>query len=277
MNAADTIASRLDWLLTNGTLSISGATAAALPTPRVRRRIRRDLRRRGLLPLRRALSDHLQYRHLTLSATTVPRKGSANPTSVTREGRSMRGATGGYQPPRLSRDCVSVNGTNISQYCSAATVESTFEELDTTTFGGNYRQFTQGLGDATITLTTFPDTSGTVNGIFWPLSQSGGTFALVGQGVQTPRLDDELQLLDERLALRVQPDRRCGRRCDVHGHPVPQRRDRRAHPRHHVAKGCRVARSAPPPTKRSAPWVPHERRAQWRALPRMPGSRVRVT
>ena len=40
--------------------------------------------------------------------------------------------------PRVLKDCfVSVNGTNISQYCSAATVESTFKELDTTTFGGN--------------------------------------------------------------------------------------------------------------------------------------------
>jgi hypothetical protein len=82
--------------------------------------------------------------------------------------------------PRVFKDAfVSVNGTNISAYCSAATVESTFEELDSTTFGGNYRQFTQGLGDATITLTTFPDTTGTVNSIFWPLSQSGGTFALI--------------------------------------------------------------------------------------------------
>ena len=81
--------------------------------------------------------------------------------------------------PRVLKDAyVSINGTNISGYCSAATVESTFEELDSTTFGGNYRQFTQGLGDATITLTTFPDTSGTVNAIFWPLSQSGGTFTV---------------------------------------------------------------------------------------------------
>ena len=27
-------------------------------------------------------------------------------------------------------------------------------------------------------MTTFPDTTGTVNGIFWPLSQSGGTVAV---------------------------------------------------------------------------------------------------
>ena len=114
--------------------------------------------------------------------------------------------------PRVLKDAyVTVNGTDISQYCCAATVESTFEELDTTTFGGNYRQFTQGLGDATITLTTFPDTTGTVNGIFWPLSQSGGTVARLGQGVQRGDLGDQPALLDERLALRVQPDRRRGR------------------------------------------------------------------
>ena len=88
--------------------------------------------------------------------------------------------------PRVLKDCTSRStGPTSASTCSAATVESTFEELDTTTFGGNYRQFTQGLGDATITLTAFPDTSGTVNGIFWPLSQSGGTFTIVVREAST--------------------------------------------------------------------------------------------
>jgi hypothetical protein len=79
--------------------------------------------------------------------------------------------------PRVLKNAyVAVNGTAISQYCSAATVEAPFDELDVTTFGGNYKQFAQGLGDATITLTVFPDSTQVVNNIFWPLSQSGGTF-----------------------------------------------------------------------------------------------------
>jgi hypothetical protein len=81
--------------------------------------------------------------------------------------------------PRVLKDAyVEVNGTAISQYCSAATIESPFDELDVTTFGGNYRQFAQGLGDATVTLTTFPDTTQVIDNIFWPLSQSGGTFTV---------------------------------------------------------------------------------------------------
>lgn len=82
--------------------------------------------------------------------------------------------------PRVLKDAyVEINGTAISAYLSAATIEATYEELDSTTFGGNFRQFTQGLGDATITLTTFPDTAGSMHGVFWPLSQSGGTFSVL--------------------------------------------------------------------------------------------------
>lgn len=73
---------------------------------------------------------------------------------------------------------VAINGTAFSNNCSACTVESTFDEVDTTGFGGNYRQFGQGMGDATITLTVFNDNAHTVDAVLWPLSQSGGTFAV---------------------------------------------------------------------------------------------------
>lgn len=79
--------------------------------------------------------------------------------------------------PRVLKDAyVSINGTAISNDVSSVSIESTFDEVDTTGFGGNYRQFAQGMGDATITLTIFNDTLQKNNGIFWPLSQSGGTF-----------------------------------------------------------------------------------------------------
>jgi hypothetical protein len=75
---------------------------------------------------------------------------------------------------------VAINGTAISDHCSSVTVESTFDEVDFTAFGAsNYREFGQGMGDATITLTCFQDfASGSVDAIFWPLSQSGGTFGI---------------------------------------------------------------------------------------------------
>lgn len=74
---------------------------------------------------------------------------------------------------------VAVNGTAISDHISSVTVESTFDEVDFTAMGATYREFGQGLGDATITLTAFQDfASGSVDAIFWPLSQSGGTFGI---------------------------------------------------------------------------------------------------
>jgi hypothetical protein len=48
-----------------------------------------------------------------------------------------------------------------------------------TSFSSNYREFGQGLGDATWTVDFFQDyASGSVDAILWPLSQSGGTFLI---------------------------------------------------------------------------------------------------
>ena len=71
-------------------------------------------------------------------------------------------------------------GTAISDHCSSVTIESTFDEVDFTSFGpSNYREIRQGMGDATITLSVFQDfAASSVDSIFWPLSQSGGTFGI---------------------------------------------------------------------------------------------------
>lgn len=73
---------------------------------------------------------------------------------------------------------VSINGTTISDHCSSATVETTYDEVDFTTFtASNFREIGQGMGDATITLTVFQDfAASNIDSIFWPLAQSGGTF-----------------------------------------------------------------------------------------------------
>lgn len=79
------------------------------------------------------------------------------------------------------KDCyVAINGTAISDHCSSASIENTYDEVDFTTFtSSNYREFGQGLGDATITLTVFQDfAASSVDAIFWPLAQSGGTFSV---------------------------------------------------------------------------------------------------
>lgn len=74
---------------------------------------------------------------------------------------------------------VSVAGSVISDHCNSVTVESTFDEVESTGFGGLYRTFLQGMGDATITLAVQQDyVTGSTDSVFWPLSQSGGTFAV---------------------------------------------------------------------------------------------------
>lgn len=74
---------------------------------------------------------------------------------------------------------VAINGTAISDHVSSVTVESTFDEVDLTGFGATYREYGQGLGDATITLEVFQDyAASNIDAIFWPLSQSGGTFGV---------------------------------------------------------------------------------------------------
>lgn len=84
----------------------------------------------------------------------------------------------------LKDAAVLINGTSIADHVSSVTVESTFDEVDSTGMGvnaagGKYREFLQGLGDATITLSVFQDfAASNVDAIFWPLSQSGGTFGV---------------------------------------------------------------------------------------------------
>lgn len=80
----------------------------------------------------------------------------------------------------LKTAAVLINGTSISDHVSSVTIESTFDEVDFTTFGGsNYKTVGQGMGDATITLSVFQDfAASSIDSIFWPLSQSGGTFGI---------------------------------------------------------------------------------------------------
>jgi hypothetical protein len=75
---------------------------------------------------------------------------------------------------------VLINGTSIADHCSAATVETSYDEVDFTTFtASNFREFGQGMGDATITLSVFQDfAASNIDSIFWPLAQSGGTFSV---------------------------------------------------------------------------------------------------
>jgi hypothetical protein len=75
---------------------------------------------------------------------------------------------------------IAINGTALSDHASSLEVEDEAEEVEFTGFSPNgYREFGQGLKDATVTVTFFQDyASGSVHAILRPLYESGGTFTL---------------------------------------------------------------------------------------------------
>jgi hypothetical protein len=79
------------------------------------------------------------------------------------------------------KDCfVSVDSVDLSDHCSSVTIDSTFDEVDVTGFGGIYKEIIQGLGDGTITLNVFQDFDvASVDDTLWPLSQSGDPFPVI--------------------------------------------------------------------------------------------------
>lgn len=80
----------------------------------------------------------------------------------------------------LKNAFIEVGGTNISNHCSTVTLEDSADEVDLTGFGpGGYREFGQGLKDATITAEIFQDFApGAIDSVLYPLYDSGGTFQI---------------------------------------------------------------------------------------------------
>ncbi len=80
----------------------------------------------------------------------------------------------------LKNASVVVNSVDLSNHTSSVSIETEFDEVDLTAFGSTYREFGQGLGDATINIEVFQDfDAASIDSTLWPLSQSGGTFPVV--------------------------------------------------------------------------------------------------
>ena len=68
---------------------------------------------------------------------------------------------------------------SLEDHASSLTIESTYDEVDFTSFCSDYREFGQGLGDATWTIDFYQDfDNNKVDEALWGFSQSGGTFAI---------------------------------------------------------------------------------------------------
>ena len=77
----------------------------------------------------------------------------------------------------LKHPKLDINGTNLEDHASSLTIETTYDEVEFTSFCSDFREFGQGMGDATWTIDFFQDfAAAEVDSVLWPLSQSGGTF-----------------------------------------------------------------------------------------------------
>ena len=69
---------------------------------------------------------------------------------------------------------VIVNGVDLSDHCTAVSVESSLDEVDITAMGATNKVVTPGLGDATISATFLQDYgAGSVDATLQPLSVAG--------------------------------------------------------------------------------------------------------
>lgn len=80
----------------------------------------------------------------------------------------------------ILKDCaITVDAVDLSDHASEVSIETEFDEQETTGFGSVYKEYGQGLGDATITVSFFQDfDAASVDATLWPLSQSGEPFPL---------------------------------------------------------------------------------------------------
>lgn len=80
----------------------------------------------------------------------------------------------------LKNATVLVNGVDISNHCSKATVQTSFSQVEFTSFGDNFKEYAQGIGDAQISLDLFQDfAASSIDATLWPLLQSGSVFPVV--------------------------------------------------------------------------------------------------
>lgn len=81
----------------------------------------------------------------------------------------------------ILRDCyIEIDGADLSNRASAVTIEEPADEVDTSTFGGDYHEIDRGLKDATMTVSFFQDfAASSVDAVLGPLHESGEEFTVV--------------------------------------------------------------------------------------------------
>lgn len=79
----------------------------------------------------------------------------------------------------IKNPVLSVNGVDLSDHASAATVHTERDVVDVTSFGAVNKEKLLGLGDATISIDFFQDfAAAEVDATLWPLSQTDTPFVV---------------------------------------------------------------------------------------------------
>jgi hypothetical protein len=77
----------------------------------------------------------------------------------------------------LRNAVVTVNGVDLSDHFSSVEIEQEADDVEFTSFGAGFKEYGQGLKDATITVSAFQDfAAAEVDATLYPLFDSGGTF-----------------------------------------------------------------------------------------------------
>lgn len=80
----------------------------------------------------------------------------------------------------LTDASITVGNVDLSDHCSSITIESSADEVELSSFQNDYREFGQGLKDATITAEFYQDhASSSVDATLWTYNESGGTVEVV--------------------------------------------------------------------------------------------------
>lgn len=74
---------------------------------------------------------------------------------------------------------IDIDGVDLSNRASAVTIEEPGDEVDVSTFGGQYHEVDRGLMDATVTISFYQDhDAGSVDDVLNPLHKSADPFLI---------------------------------------------------------------------------------------------------
>jgi hypothetical protein len=86
---------------------------------------------------------------------------------------------------------IEVNGVNLSDHCNQVEIGDEADEVETTGFGQEYKEYDQGLKDANMTATFIADFSaGSVDATLFPLYSAGDTFPVKVRPTSDPVAED---------------------------------------------------------------------------------------